>query len=66
MAEAGLTLHPDKTRTVDMSLAGSHCDFLGYRFWSNRYFTALGLFCLPGGISFRFSFAQPPRRGRPA
>lgn len=32
MEEAGLTLHPEKTRTVDMSLAGSHFDFLGYRF----------------------------------
>ncbi len=27
---AGLTLHPDKTRTVDMNLADSHFDFLGY------------------------------------
>jgi RNA-directed DNA polymerase len=32
MAGAGLTLHPDKTRVVDMSLPGSHFDFLGYRF----------------------------------
>jgi RNA-directed DNA polymerase len=32
MAGAGLTLHPDKTRTVDMGLAESHFDFLGYRF----------------------------------
>lgn len=32
MAEAGLTLHPDKTRVVDMAEAGSHFDFLGYRF----------------------------------
>ena len=32
MAGAGLTLHPDKTRMVDMSLAKSHFDFLGYRF----------------------------------
>jgi RNA-directed DNA polymerase len=32
MAGAGLTLHPDKTRTVDMNLADSHFDFLGYRF----------------------------------
>jgi RNA-directed DNA polymerase len=32
MGEAGLTLHPDKTRTVDMNLADSHFDFLGYRF----------------------------------
>jgi RNA-directed DNA polymerase len=39
MAGAELTLHPDKTRTVDMNLAGSHFDFLGYRFqrsWRGR------------------------------
>jgi RNA-directed DNA polymerase len=36
MAQAGLTLHPDKTRTVDMSLADSHFDFLGYRFKRSR------------------------------
>lgn len=32
MGEAGLTLHPEKTRVVDMGPAGSHFDFLGYRF----------------------------------
>jgi RNA-directed DNA polymerase len=36
MAGAGLTLHPDKTRTVDMNLADSHFDFLGYRFQRSR------------------------------
>ena len=36
MAGAGLTLHPDKTRTVDMNLADSHIDFLGYRFQRSR------------------------------
>jgi len=36
MAEAGLALHPDKTRTVDMGLADSHIDFLGYRFKRSR------------------------------
>lgn len=36
MAGAGLTLHPDKTRTVDMNLAGSHFDFLGYRFYRSQ------------------------------
>jgi RNA-directed DNA polymerase len=36
MAEAGLTLHPDKTRTVDMTVADSHFDFLGYRFKRSR------------------------------
>jgi len=32
MAGAGLTLHPEKTRVVDMNPADSHFDFLGYRF----------------------------------
>jgi RNA-directed DNA polymerase len=36
MAEAGLRLHPDKTRVVDMNGSGSHFDFLGYRFWRSR------------------------------
>lgn len=36
MEDAGLTLHPDKTRTVDMNLADSHFDFLGYRFKRTR------------------------------
>jgi RNA-directed DNA polymerase len=36
MVGAGLTLHPDKTRTVDMNLADSHFDFLGYRFQRSR------------------------------
>ena len=36
MAGAGLTLHPDKTRTVDMTVADSHFDFLGYRFQRSR------------------------------
>ena len=31
MGEAGLTQHPDKTRAVDMNLADSHFDHLGYR-----------------------------------
>jgi RNA-directed DNA polymerase len=36
MEGAGLTLHPDKTRVVDMNPAGSHFDFLGYRFYRSR------------------------------
>ena len=32
MEQAQLTLHPDKTRIVDMDLSGSCFDFLGYRF----------------------------------
>jgi RNA-directed DNA polymerase len=30
--EAGLTLHPTKTRIVDLGLSGAWFDFLGYRF----------------------------------
>jgi RNA-directed DNA polymerase len=36
MAEAGLALHPDKTRVVDLAEAGSHFDFLGYRYKCSR------------------------------
>lgn len=32
MESAGLTLHPDKTRIVDMSKCDAYFDFLGYRF----------------------------------
>jgi RNA-directed DNA polymerase len=31
-AQAGLTLHPEKTRLVDLSIDQNHIDFLGYRF----------------------------------
>ena len=33
MDGAGLELHPQKTRIVSMQVAGSHFDFLGYRFY---------------------------------
>lgn len=36
MEGAGLALHPEKTRVVDMEPAGSHFDFLGYRFQRSR------------------------------
>lgn len=36
MEGAGLTLHPDKTRVVEMNQADSHFDFLGYRFKRSR------------------------------
>jgi RNA-directed DNA polymerase len=36
MREAGLSLHPEKTRIVDMSVAGGHFEFLGYRFWRSK------------------------------
>lgn len=36
MGKAGLKLHPEKTRLVDLSQADSHFDFLGYRFLRGR------------------------------
>lgn len=43
MQEAGLTLHPEKTRIVDMSQAKASFDFLGYRFWRNKAGRAIRL-----------------------
>ncbi len=36
MDRVGLTLHPGKTRIVDMTVGGAHFDFLGYRFWRGK------------------------------
>jgi RNA-directed DNA polymerase len=36
MAEAGLELHPGKTKIVDMAQAKAHFEFLGYRFWRGK------------------------------
>jgi RNA-directed DNA polymerase len=35
-AQAGLTLHPEKTKITDMGQPQSHFDFLGYRFWRGK------------------------------
>jgi RNA-directed DNA polymerase len=35
-AEAGLELHPQKTRVVGMGQPQAHFDFLGYRFWHGK------------------------------
>jgi RNA-directed DNA polymerase len=37
MKQAGLTLHPEKTRIVDMQQENAYFDFLGYRFKQNRH-----------------------------
>jgi RNA-directed DNA polymerase len=34
--QAGLTLHPEKTRIVDMGQPKAYLDFLGYRFWRGK------------------------------
>ena len=36
MGEEKLTLHPEKTRVVDMTVGGNYFDFLGYRFRRSR------------------------------
>ena len=36
MEQAHLTLHPEKTHTIDMRQADAHFDFLGYRFKRTR------------------------------
>ncbi|OYW71102.1 MAG: group II intron reverse transcriptase/maturase [Verrucomicrobia bacterium 12-59-8] len=35
-ARAGLELHAQKTKIVEMGQPGSHFDFLGYRFWRSK------------------------------
>lgn len=35
-AQAGLELHPQKTKLVDMGQPKAHFDFLGYRFWNGK------------------------------
>jgi len=35
-AQVGLTLHPEKTKIVDMGQPKAHFDFLGYRFWRGK------------------------------
>jgi RNA-directed DNA polymerase len=35
-SQAGLKLHPEKTRIVDMGQPQAHFDFLGYRFWRGK------------------------------
>jgi RNA-directed DNA polymerase len=36
MEQAGLELHPEKTKLVDMAQTAAHFEFLGYRFWRSR------------------------------
>jgi RNA-directed DNA polymerase len=36
MSQAGLSLHPGKTKVVDMGQPKAHFDFLGYRFWRGK------------------------------
>ena len=46
-SQAGLTLHPEKTRAVDMGQPKAHFDFLGYRFWRGKTSGQLRRFIRP-------------------
>jgi RNA-directed DNA polymerase len=46
-AQAGLELHAQKTKVVDMGQPGTHFDFLGYRFWHGRRSGRIGRFIRP-------------------
>jgi RNA-directed DNA polymerase len=48
--EAGLTLHPEKTKIVDMGPLKAHFDFLGYRFWRSQKGGQLRRFIRPKSV----------------
>ena len=50
MAQAGLTLHPEKTKIVDMGQPKAHFDFLGYRFWRGKTDGRLKRFIRPKSV----------------
>ncbi len=47
MSQAGLELHPGKTKVVDMGQPKAHFDFLGYRFWRGKTSGGLRRFVRP-------------------
>ena len=50
MAEAGLTLHPEKTKIVDMGQPKAHFDFLGFRFWRGKTSGRIKRFIRPKSV----------------
>lgn len=58
-AQAGLELHGQKTKIVDMGQPGSHFDFLGYRFWHGRTSGRIGRFIRPKSVK-KFKGAIKP------
>ena len=50
MAKAGLTLHPEKTKIVDMGQPKAHFDFLGYRFWRGKTSGRIKRFIRPKSV----------------
>ena len=59
MAEAGLTLHPEKTKIVDMGQPKAHFDFLGYRFWRGKTTGRIKRFIRPKSVQ-KFRAAIKP------
>ena len=62
MEGAGLTLHPEKTRIVDMSDADAYFDFLGYRFKRSRKGKMLRLVRPKSKQLLRAKLRRPTRR----
>lgn len=50
MTQAGLELHPQKTRIVDMGQPKAHFDFLGYRFWRSAHNGKVKRFIRPQSV----------------
>ena len=46
-AQAGLTLHPEKTKIVNMGQPKAYFDFLGYRFWRGKTSGSIRRFIRP-------------------
>lgn len=62
MVGAELTLHPDKTRIVDMNEADAYFDFLGYRFKRSRKGKLLRLVRPKSKQSLRAKLRKPTKR----
>lgn len=50
MTQAGLELHPQKTRIVDMGQPKAYFDFLGYRFWRSGHDGKMKRFIRPRSV----------------
>jgi RNA-directed DNA polymerase len=62
MEGAGLELHPEKTRMVDMREQGAHIDYLGYRFQRSRRGKLMRLVRPKSKQKLRASLRKPTKR----
>ena len=62
MREAELSLHPEKTRIVDMNEVGAHFEFLGYRFQRSRKGKVLKLVRPKSKQKLRAALRKPTKR----